>query len=323
MDFELTAEQGALREMAHDVFAKLYAPDRLRALWNDDERDPRAWQVMAEQGLTGLLVPERHGGMAGDAVDLLVVLEEAGRSCVPEPLLETVGIAAPLLAGADSPGEWLTSIATGHLQVTVLLQGQPYAVDADVAHLLLYEADGVVRCTESFAAQRVPAEDRTRRLFRVEPSGGSVIGDSGRVHELGAFCSAAVLNGISLRLLEMSIEHATVRQQFGQPIGAFQAVKHTLASAFAMLESARAAARYAAYAIAKDLDDRATAARVAKAAAGDVAAFVNTAALQCHGGIGFTWEHDLHFWLKRGRALEHAYGSAREHRAALAAAVLD
>jgi alkylation response protein AidB-like acyl-CoA dehydrogenase len=113
------------------------------------------------------------------------------------------------------------------------------------------------------------------------------------------------------------------RTQFDRQVGSFQAVKHRLADAHVMIESARAAVTYAAYALANDDPEREIAVRVAKAAASDAERYTNLAALQLHGGIGFTWEHDLHFWLKRGNALRAAYGSAREHREALAAHVFE
>ena len=323
MDFELTAEQVALREMARDVFARLYGPPRLRELWDGGARDAKAWRVMAEQGLVGLAVPADHGGMGGDAIDLLVVLTEAGRAGVPDPLLETAAVAAPLLAGTPLGSEWLPRLAAGDAVVTVAGAGQPYAPDADVADLLLYTDGDQVVATETFGWEQVASEDRSRRLFRVTPDGGVALAPAARAHALGAFASAAALNGVSDRLLDMTLEHAKVRYQFDQPIGAFQAVKHKLASVYAELQSAHAAARYAAYSEAVGAPDRALAASVAKVAACAAGALANTEALQCFGGIGFTWEHDLHFWLKRGRALEHTFGSARAHRAALAAAVLD
>jgi alkylation response protein AidB-like acyl-CoA dehydrogenase len=139
----------------------------------------------------------------------------------------------------------------------------------------------------------------------------------------GRLGAAALLNGVALALLDQTLAYVKVRQQFGVPVGSFQAVKHKLASVYSTLESSRAAAQLAAHALATDQPDADTACLVAKAAAAQAEFLANDEALQCHAGIGFTWEHDLHFWLKRGRALEHVFGSAREHRAAIAAALLD
>jgi alkylation response protein AidB-like acyl-CoA dehydrogenase len=326
MDFELNEQQEALGAMARQLFADVSPAARLRALWDGDDRGAGAWRAMATQGLVGLLVPEDLGGMGGDHVDLLVVLKEAGRAAVPEPLLETACIAAGTLVAAGSEEQqrrWLPAVAAGETVVSVQLAGQSHVVDADLADLLLVEGGSGLHLVETdrFSVQHVPAEDRSRRLFAVEVEAGAgepLPGDARVARELAAFGTAALLIGISVRLLEMTLDHVKVRRQFGQPVGAFQAVKHKLATVFAALESARAATRYAAYAAARDLPDRGTAASVAKVHAVSAATLANTEALQCHGGIGFTWEHDLHLWLKRGKALEHAYGSAREHRAALA-----
>ena len=328
MDFSLTDEQLALRGMARDVFAKQYPPSRLREIFQGAERGTDAWRALCEQGLVGLAVPEQLGGFGSDALDTMIVLEEAGRACVPEPLLETAGVAVPVLAAATDPAvaqRWLPAIASGTAIVSVLPAGHPFAVDADIADLLLTESSGQVVAIEkgSFTTAAVASEDRTRRLFTVEHDGGTPIGDAALLRMHGVLGAAAMLNGIAGALLDMTLEYVRVREQFGVPVGSFQAVKHKLASVFATLESSRAATRYAAYAVARGLPDAATAASVAKVHATDAESLANDEALQCHAGIGFTWEHDLHFWLKRGRALEHAYGSAREHRAVLAAALLD
>lgn len=327
MDFLLSDEQRALRDMARDVFARVYPPARLRELWDGKPRGTDAWRTLAEQGLVGLTVPEEHGGSGGDAVDLMVVLEEAGRACVPEPLLDTAAVAVAMLreAGGELAQRWLPQIAEGNAVVAVQLDGHPFVADADVADLVLRQTGDDLIAVErgAFTAAPVPSEDRTRRLFTVDAGAGERIGPAVTAWLHGALGSAAVLNGIAGALLDQTLEYVKVRQQFGVPVGSFQAIKHKLASVYATLESSRAAVRYAAYAAANGLPDAATAARVAKIHAVEAESLANDEALQCHAGIGFTWEHDLHFWLKRGRAFEHVYGSAREHRRAVAAALLD
>ena len=328
MDFAFTAEQLAVRDMARELFAKHYGPARLRELYDGAERTGDAWSAMAEAGLTGLGVGEEHGGSGGDAIDLMLVLEEVGRACVPDPLLDTVAVGVAVLSTTENERlaqRWLPAIAAGDATIAVQLEDQPYAVDADIADLLLLEVDGGVHALEAgqFEAHHVPSEDRTRRLFHVEVEVGERIADIATARRIGTLGSAAMLNGVAGALLDMTLAYVKVRHQFGVPVGSFQAVKHKLATLFSDLESSRAATRYAAYAVARRLDDRNVAVSVAKVHAVAAASLANTEALQCHAGIGFTWEHDLHFWLNRGRALEHDYGSAREHRALLAAALLD
>lgn len=325
MDFLLSDEQVALRDMARDLFNALSPPARLRELWDGKPRGEQAWRSLAEQGLVGLIIAEEHGGSGGDAIDLVVMLEEAGRACAPEPLLETaVGAAALNRAGGRLAQRWLPRIAAGAV-ATVQLANEPFVVDADVADVVLVERDGDLFLVDSDGrgASPVPSEDRSRRLFTLEAPAGERVSAAGHARDVGALGTAALLNGVAGALLDQTLEYVKVRHQFGVPVGSFQAIKHKLASVFATLESSRAATRYAAYALARDLDDASIASSVAKIHAVEAERLANDEALQCHAGIGFTWEHDLHFWLKRGRALEHAYGTAREHRAAVAAALLD
>jgi alkylation response protein AidB-like acyl-CoA dehydrogenase len=334
VDFDFTPEQHALRDVARDLFEKESPPSRLRDLWNGAERDPRVWRTMAEVGILGITVPVDYGGLGGDETDLALVLEEAGRAALPEPVLETAAIAAPLLAEAGTEAQremWLPRIARGEAIVTVQLAGAPFAVDADAADLLVLERAGELHALPggSFHARRVRSMDGARRIFAVEaaPSAGTRMAggapDAERAFLRGAAGTASVLNGIGMRLLEMTLEHVKARQQFGRAVGSFQAVKHKLASAHIAVESSRSSAWYAAYALAQGLPDAAVAASVAKAAAAAAESLANAEALQCHGGIGFTWEHDLHLWLKRGKALEPAYGSVAEHTARLAAGIFE
>ena len=323
MEFDFTAEQLALRDLARDLFEKESPPSRLRELWDGAERDPSCWRAMASVGLTGLTIAEEHGGMGGDDVDLALVLEEAGRTALPEPLLETVGVVAPLLAGTSLAGEWLTKIASGDAIATIALGDEPLAVDADAADLLIAERDGALQAVPkgSFTATLVETEDRARRVSRItfDPSAGKALDVKPEDAFLRAATHAAgVLNGISTKLLDTTVAYVKTRNQFGRPVGSFQAVKHALANAHVAVESSRAATWYAAYAIARSLPDAAESASVAKSYASDAAREAGRVALQAHGGIGFTWEHDLHLWLKRGKALEQAYGSAAEHRRRIA-----
>jgi alkylation response protein AidB-like acyl-CoA dehydrogenase len=332
MDFDFTEDQYALRDLARDVFAKESPPARLREVWEaDGERDPRVWKTLADVGLLGLTAPEDHGGLGGNATDLALVLEEAGRAALPEPFLETVAIAAPMLVrfGSDEQrAEWLPRIAAGDAIATVRPPGSPFAVDADIASFIILDEGGDTRMVfgDGLAGRRVPSEDRARRLFHY---GGGAAGDplppgaTASLARLGAVATASLLNGVSLRLLETTVEYVKGREQFGRPVGSFQAVKHKLATVHTELEAARSSAWYAAYAISYDLPGADRAAGVAKAAANEAGALANREALQLHAGIGFTWEHDLHLWLKRGKALEGTWGTAREHRARLAAGLFE
>lgn len=327
MEFDFTPEQYALRDVARELFEKESPPSRLRAIWGGAERGDKLWRAMAEVGLLGLAIPEEHGGMGGDDCDLALVLEEAGRAALPEPLLETAAVAAPLLRDAGTPeqrAQWLPRIASGETIAAVQIGGAPFALDADLAEVLLYETDDELHATDAFGTGPVESEDRARRLFSVLPtlSAGTLMpggrAAAARAVARGAAATACVLNGVGLCLVDTTVEYVRSREQFGRAVGSFQAVKHPLADAHVGLEAARSAAWYAMFALARGLPDAEPAASVAKVAACDAHALINDAALQAHGGIGFTWEHDLHLWLKRGLALAASFGTAREHRARLA-----
>lgn len=335
MNFGFSPEQLELRDSAAEFFARESTPAHIRSTWDHPTgRSSELWRRMAEVGLLGVTVPTEHGGLGMNEVDLVLLLEEAGRAALPEPFLETAAIAAPLLAEAGSPqqqAEWLPRIAAGEAIVTVQLADAPLVVDAHVADLLLLQRGDELHAVpaERFHASPQPSMDESRRVFTVEaetsaetlmPGGAEA---AAKAYDRGAAGTAALLCGIGRALLERSVEYAKQRQQFGRPIGSFQAVKHMLAETLLVVETARAATWYAAYAIAEDLPDRSEAASIAKSYASDAAAKANDEALQVHGGIGFTLEHDLHLWLKRGTVLEHSYGTARQHRERLARHLFD
>lgn len=326
MEALFTAEQLALRNLARDLFAEVNPPSRVRGLYEGRVRDRKVWQQLAEVGLTGIGVPESLGGTDGGAMDLVLVHEMAGYTGLPEPLIDTVAVTVPVLAAAGGAvaADWLQAIATGRALVTVCLGGDPFVTDADDADAVLVEDGGalwLVPAAGVAVTRQVTTEDATRRRFvaEIDVSQGSRLDVSVEIAWNRAIAATATeLVGVCQRLVDDTVAYSKTRSQFDTPIGAFQAIQHGLADMFIAVESARGAARFAAEQIATDAPGASHAARVAKVAASAASRIVNTGALQIHGGIGFTWEHDLHLWLKRGLALEHQYGEARELRAQLA-----
>ncbi len=317
MNFDFDDTQYALRDMARDLFTKESPASRVRELWDGKPFDRSVWKTMAKAGIVGLTVPEEFGGMGGTALDLALVYEEAGRAALPEPLLETTGVAVPLIASApELAARWLPPIAAGDAIVAVQPPGETLVTWGAEADLLIYERDGAVRAAERFTATPVRTTDPARPLARVEVDGGAELDVTvwHRAFDNGAFGAAAMLNGVAMRLLERTVAYVKDRHQFGRPVGSFQAIKHTCATMHQEIEMSRPAAWYAAYALANDLAGAGEAVSVGKAAAAATEAFCNTEALQLHGGIGFTWEDDLHLWLKRGMTLRSSWGTAREHR---------
>jgi alkylation response protein AidB-like acyl-CoA dehydrogenase len=282
-------------------------------------------------------VPEALGGLGMGELDLVLVLEEAGRAAAPEPLVETIAVGAPLLrdtATAALREAWLPRVAAGEAVLAVGLEAAPYVAFAAEADLLLLqrgdELHALSRGAATLTAQ--PAVDGSRRLFSVawSPSAATLFASGAEARravavalDRGAVASAAELCGVARRLLDTTVEYAKVRQQFGKPIGSFQAIKHHLASALLALEMARPLVARAAYSFAHDDADRSLHASMAKARASEAALVAARAALQCHGAIGYTVEYDLHLWMKRAWSLAAAWGDAGWHRGRVGAALFE
>ncbi|HEV2686092.1 MAG TPA: acyl-CoA dehydrogenase family protein, partial [Actinomycetota bacterium] len=224
------------------------------------------------------------------------------------------------LHGDDVLSEtWLPPIANGDAIATIGLETDPFVAFAAEADLIvLIDASGARLLTrDDVKAKPVRSQDPARPLYSIEAKRGERL-DLTAPTARAAAAIAAVQLGVAKRLLDMTVDYVKERKQFGKPVGSFQAVKHKLAKVHTAIEDARPAAWFAAYAFANDLPDAARAANVAKVAASRAEALANAEALQCHAGIGFTWEHDLHIWLKRGLALQPVFGTPAEHRAMLA-----
>ena len=286
----------------------------------------------AEMGVVGITVPEEYGGLGLGLIDVVLLLEEAGRSGLPEPLVETVALGAPLLAEAPGPqgtvlrARWLSAVADGGVTIAVGLSTMPAVPGAVGADLLLLERDGELHAVPAAAAVLTarPALDGSRRLAEVEwePSPATLVVSGfeaeGVLDALGdraAMGTGAVLVGVADRLVAMAASYAQERMQFGKPIGSFQAVKHHLADALVRVEFARPMVYRAALSLTEGDPDAGLHASMAKAMASDAATLAARTALQVHGAIGYTWEHDLHLWMKRAWALAAAWGDAATHRA--------
>ncbi|MGI9161335.1 MAG: acyl-CoA dehydrogenase family protein [Mycobacterium sp.] len=310
MRFALDAEQ---RDFAASIDAALGAADVPAAVraWADGDTAPgrKVWGRLADLGVTALAVSEEFDGLAAHPVDLVVACERLGRWCVPGPVTESIAV-APVLLAAD---ERSAALASGELIATVALPPVvPWAVDADAAGLVLLAADGAV--TDAAAGERHESVDPSRRLFTVTAAGASQPADVARAFEFGALATAAQLVGAGQRMLDMTVEYAKQRSQFGRLIGSYQAIKHKLADAHIALELARPLLYGAALALAEQSPDTARDVSAAKAAAADAALLSARVALQTHGAIGYTTEHDLSQWLLRVQALRSAWGDPTFHR---------
>ena len=297
MDFRFSDDQLTLIETVRDYLAGTHGPEVLRRLDAGPNRDSGIWQGLVEMGLTGLVVPEAQGGLGLGLVDAAGIALECGRAALAEPLVDIAFVAAPWFA-RQGDTEALEAIAAGGKRLP-----PPHAINPWVA-----DGEGA----------RLDSVDPLRNLAAA-PADCS---DDPHLLDLGALMSAAQLVGLADAMLRQATEYAKVRNQFGQPIGAFQAVKHQLASCAVGIEFAKPVLWRAAQA----LDDRLASASAhvshAKLAATDAAISTAETAIQVHGAMGYTYEVDLHFWMKRAWALAGAWGDRAFHQRRVDAAVL-
>ena len=361
-EFVFTPEQQDLRRAVRQFCAERLDEDTVRRLMESETGyDPALWiRLGSELGVLGLAVPEELGGAGGGLVDQAVVAEEFGAALVPGPVLGTVGLALPALvalAGAGVEEGLLASLVEGARTaalavpdrggrfdpalVTVTesggtLTGEVTQVVDGTADVLLVAArtgDGVGLFLVD-EAERVPLStlDRTRRQatvrFAATPARALASGaDAERVItaalRTGAALLAAEQVGGAQRMLERTVAYAGTRLQFGRPIGSFQAVKHRCADMLVLVEHARSTAYHAAWALQDGIDDPDLAIGIAQATCSEAYQRVAEDTVQLHGGIGFTWEHSAHLYLKRAVTDAALLGSAAEHRERIAELVLD
>ncbi|ETW24663.1 acyl-CoA dehydrogenase, C-terminal domain protein [Mycobacterium kansasii 732] len=307
MDFAFDQQQ---RDFAASIDAALGAADLPGAVraWSAGDVAPgrKVWQQLANLGVTALNVAEKFDGLGADPVDLVVALERLGRWCVPGPITESIAV-APVLLANDDQAERSTELATGELIATVAHPPHtPRAVDADTAGLVLVVDGGGV--SEASIGQRHQSVDPSRRLYDVTPTGERWHADIKRAYAFGVLATAAQLVGAAEALLSAAVDYAKQRAQFGRVIGSYQAVKHKLADVHIAVELARPLV----YGAALSLEPRDVSA--AKAAASEAGLLAARSALQTHGAIGFTQEHDLSLWLLRVQALRTSWGTPEEHR---------
>jgi len=287
----------------------------------DDAWSVDLWAAMVDQGWLALEQPEAGGGLGLGAIEVAVLVEEMGRHAAPAPYVSTV-LALDALAAAGEQA-WVERILAGDALACVAWDASapvPYAPSADIA--VVCGAAGVALVELAERSRREPAMDLTRELGWLPRATGRVIGDtaaSDRLRDRGATFAAADLLGSASRVLDLAVEYAKDRVQFGRPIGSFQAVKHRCADMLVDVEGMRSAVYWAAWCLAAADADASIAASTAKTWCSDASKRVMASALQVHGGIGFTWEHDLHFFLKRAQLDQLAFGDASFHRARLTA----
>lgn len=288
MDFRFTDDQVTLTEGVRDYLSGTHGPEVLRQLDAGANRDPAIWQGLVDMGLTGLLVPEAHGGLGMGLVEAALIAAECGRACLAEPLVETAFVAVPWMVRQGETGD-LVAIAAGTHKVALAHVLNPWVADGE--------------------GKPLQSVDPLRNLTRFPAAGSS----DPYLLDLGALMSAAQLLGLADAMLQQAVEYAKIRTQFGQPVGAFQALKHQLASCAVAVEFAKPAVWRAAQALQDAVPHASVHISHAKVAASDAAILTAETAIQVHGAMGYTYEVDLHFWMKRSWALSGAWGDRAFH----------
>jgi alkylation response protein AidB-like acyl-CoA dehydrogenase len=358
MQFGLSESQEFLKNSAREFFVGECPSARMRRLMETDTAyDAALWSKLTHQGYTGIMFPEEYGGVGLGKVELMLLMEEAGRALLPGPFFSTVVLAGSVLdssATAAHKKQYLAPICHGEVRSTVALvedsanwdprsleltanhgklTGEKYFVsDAAVADFLLVIARDGVFVVESKARglkiSPMQGMDLTRKLYVVEFTDTPAEKIAGRpsfsqAFDIATAALAAELVGGMQHTLELTVEYAKTRKQFGKPIGMFQAVQHQCADMYLETESSRSAVYYAGWALEENAPDAATAVSIAKMYASDAARTVGNRGIQIHGGMGFTWENDIHLYYRRAKASETAFGDATFHRERIASMVID
>jgi alkylation response protein AidB-like acyl-CoA dehydrogenase len=334
MDFGLSDDQRDIQRTARELLSQRASPERVREHAEAGTTDDGLWRELCELGWPGIALPEEHGGQGLGSIELSILCEELGRTLAPVPFLPTV-LAATLIDHAGSPEQrerWLPGVASGELKGALgsTVEGSAElvigGVEADV--IVLVDEDAGARLLTPDQVELVPSPsiDPTRSAARIsgaDDAGEALTGDVAGGIDRALVAISSELVGVCDRAVEMTVAYVKERKQFGVPVGSFQAVSHRCAQMLLETEKARSTAANAAWAADADPAQLAEAAAMAKAAASDAGREVTGSAIQAHGGIGFTWEADVHWLYKRAYIDAALLGGAKRHRARLAAILAD
>jgi alkylation response protein AidB-like acyl-CoA dehydrogenase len=358
MEFGLSDSQQLLRDSARSFFAAECPMAQVRRLMETDTAyDAALWSKMAEQGFTGIIFPEEYDGAGLGKVELILLMEEAGRALLPGPFFSTVVLAGAVLHAAATPEQkkkYLAPICRGELRSTLAileasanwdsasvqisatkgaLSGEKLFVsDAAAADFMIVVARNGVYVVDADAPgiriTPMSGMDFTRKLYAVqfESTPAEKLGDAAALPnalDIATAALAAEMVGGMQRTLDITVEYAKTRKQFGKPIGIFQAVQHQCADMYLETESSRSAAYYAGWTLEENAPDAPLAVSIAKMYASDASRTVGNRGIQVHGGMGFTWENDVHLYYRRAKASETMFGDATFHRERIARLTID
>jgi alkylation response protein AidB-like acyl-CoA dehydrogenase len=327
MNFDFNDEQREIKTTARDFLASRFTPEKVRELAESESPyDDGLWDEIRELGWAGIALSEEHGGQGLGAIEAVILAEEMGYALAPSPWISNLsaGILIDAAGSDEQRARWLPGIASGAERAAAAFTPDEEPVvgaAAGASVLVLSEGEGA-KLTEPDDAEleRLDLIDTTRAYFRARASGGdSLTGDVEQAVGTSVVLLAAELVGVAARALEMAVAYAKEREQFDRPIGAYQAVSHRLAEMLWDVEESRSLVYYAGWTADAQPESLPLAASMAKARASDAATSVTHNAIQTFGGIGFTWEHEIHFFLKRARVSAQLLGTARQHRERVAA----
>ena len=345
----MTDEQRALQSTVREFLEDRFPLSAVRAVYDDEQGDgdpAELWKSIGEQGWLAVLVPEEHEGLGLGLLDAAVLARCWGEGCVPGPFLPTLVAAEAIRLGGspEQQAEWLPRVAAGEVKLTFAGDGRVSAAESrltgtathvEYAHV----ADRIVVAADAGSLWLVDPQapgvtvtvrdtlDRSTRLCTVDLT--NVDAEAlpkpvlPEVNDRAAVLAANDLAGVARLAFSKTVDYDKTREQFGKPVGSFQAIKHALADLHVAITMAEHAGWYAAHALDADLPDAALAVSVAKSKASDTAHDATAAMIQFHGGIGYTWEHDAHLFFKRAKRLEYQYGDAATHRERIARLVVD
>ena len=327
MDFDFNDEQREIKSTARDFISSRFKPEKVRELAeSDNPYDEGLWSEMCELGWPGIAIAEEHGGQGLGTVELIILQEELGYACAPTPFISNAfaGVLIEAAGSDEQKRRWLPGIASGEQRGAAAFtpDEEPIVGAAKGAAVLVLNDGECARLVagEDASLERLDLIDTTRAYFRASATAGDPLpGDVAAAVDTGTVALSAELVGVSQRALDVAVEYAKEREQFGRPIGAYQAVSHRLTEMLWEVEEARSLAYYAAWCADAEPESLPLAASMAKARASDSATAVTHNAIQVLGGIGFTWEHDVHFFLKRARVGAQLLGSPGRHRNRVAA----
>lgn len=327
MRFAFTADQIALRDGLRELLDQICPPDIVRAAWlGEPSPVPQLWKQLGSVGLLGLLAPIEAGGMGCSEVELALLMEECGRFALPGPLGEHVAVGVPALTAAGVPQA--NQAVAGDVVVAALEADSDRLRWINQADLVVYPLAsqlGFAARADLEIGDRLPSVDHSvsSAMVAVGESRALLGTDATLARRRATLAGAAQLIGLADRMITMTTEYVKARSQFGVPVGSQQAVKHLLATALVALVHARPVVYRAGWVLATGADVPDFATSFAKVYANRAANLAARTALQCHGAIGYSWEHDLHLWMKRVWVLSSAWGTTESHKDIVAAALLD